>query len=1736
MPGADPTRDDLAFETDLLYIDVANSRIGINTATPSHDLQVDGTTRTTNLETDTQAKIATFTISGNTIASSSDTINLLPDGATPVVYQAKVLVNDNLQLSTNAIQTTALNSDLEIKTNGSGQVNINSNVLVTGSVHATGTITADGNLTLGSADNDSINFKADIDSNIIPNINNFYDLGSNPVFGGKEWQTTYTHNVEATNVTTTNITANNINLVLPQGNIVYVATTGNDLNAGLHEHNPVLTVKHALSLATGGTTVFVYPGTYIEEFPLVVPVGVNIRGAGIRAVNIKPTPLTRYNDAFLLNGETTIEDITVSDFFSGKNIFNVDAGSSGTTTINVGTAPFAHTYVSGGTIEISGTSYTITNAVYSHTTGILVLTHTGGTSHGGDGVYVSNLTFSCNGGTRVFPDNGYAFRFAPDILVTSKSPYIRNVTVITKGSTTSPSDPYGFDAGDAGKGAYIDGAYAHVNSNEAAMLFHAVTFITPNVDTITATNGARIEWLNSFTYFANKGMNLISSNEGFANQGQTALRLDNVIGTFDVGDTVDYYDAAGTTVLASGTIAKKDADGKIYLTGKVVGFDPAPVRVAKSITANGDAKLSTSVKKWGSASLALDGTGDYAFVQSSPDFQFGTGEWCVEAWVYNTATTGSNQIIFDFRTTDPQVIPTIYIDGATNHLHMSRDGLIVIDTGVSLSLNTWTHIAVAKSGTSTKFFKNGTQAGSTYTDTNNYIQGPLTIGSRFNFTNGFNGYIDDVRISKGTGRYTSNFTAPSAILPNDIYTVFLSRFDGANNATTFVDEVLLVQDVRSSSGGTSTEITLIDYSDFGVEVRAIGSADVYGNYGVYGDGPGVIAYLVGQNFAYIGAGKRSDNDNVYTIQANEVVELNDAKIYYSSVDQKGNFRIGDLFYVNQADGSVQFTTSSFDIQSSAGITFTDGTSTTTINGSEIDVGNFKISGNTIETVSGSFNVLAASDQINFANNVNIAGNLDVTGNVTIAGNIQVGNQTTDTVSFVAEVNSNIIPSTPSTYNLGAPGINWNALYTNEVTTGDVKINTNVITTTGTNEDLSLQANGTGKIVVPNNNVQIDQNLTVNGLTTLLTDVGITGTVNQTGAIEQTGDYNQTGNTDITGNLTVSTWAQFKNIRIDDTLISTQLTNTDLQLDANGTGKVIVPTSNVLFDQNLTVNGITSLNELQVTGTVTANAFTTGDILIDDNYITTTISNHNLELRANGTGKILVPSNNVEITNNLTVTTGLTSLQDTTIVGTVTHTGTITQTGDYNQTGDTIITGNLTVSTWSQFQNIRVDGQTISTTVTNSDLQLEANGTGRIYIPTSDVQIDQNLTVDGTISAGDITVDTTITSNAFTTGDILIDDNYITTTISNHNLELRANGLGKIQVPSNDVQIDQNLTVETNFTVTTGTSYLKNVGITGTITQTGDINQTGNFTSSGTSQITGDVTATGYLQVGQINLENNIIRSTTTNTDLQLLANGTGSVIVESIKFTDNNIQSIALDSDITLTPQGLGSVIVNSNQSLQIPVGTSVERPNGVNGRIRYNTTLNRYEGYNNGYWLQLSGVIDHSGNTRILAEASPGANNNVLYFYANNVLTTTIDSTKLYTQQFETNNLNINNNTISSITTNSDLNITTSGTGGVNVGNMRFYNNTITNTATDSITIFDNAGSGYFKFSGTNAVVIPSGDTGLRPVIAFTELGMLRYNTELAYVEIFNGTAWVSVAGTGGGVTFNDATELALGIVLALG
>ena len=174
----------------------------------------------------------------------------------------------------------------------------------------------------------------------------------------------------------------------------------------------------------------------------------------------------------------------------------------------------------------------------------------------------------------------------------------------------------------------------------------------------------------------------------------------------------------------------------------------------------GNAQISTTRSKFGGSSMYFDGTGDYLKIPSTAITGIGTGDFTIEFWIYRVGS--GTQIIFDQRSAATQVALCIFND-SSNNLQLYINGANRISAG-ALSANTWVHVAVCRSGTSTKMFVNGTQGGSTYTDSNNYLNNPIFIGIQFDATSGVNGYIDDFRLSN-YARYTANFTAPTAAFP-----------------------------------------------------------------------------------------------------------------------------------------------------------------------------------------------------------------------------------------------------------------------------------------------------------------------------------------------------------------------------------------------------------------------------------------------------------------------------------------------------------------------------------------------------------------------------------------------------------------------------------------------------------------------------------------------------------------------------------------------------------------------------------------------------------------------------------------------------------------------------------------------------------------------------------------------------------------------------------------------------------
>jgi hypothetical protein len=193
-------------------------------------------------------------------------------------------------------------------------------------------------------------------------------------------------------------------------------------------------------------------------------------------------------------------------------------------------------------------------------------------------------------------------------------------------------------------------------------------------------------------------------------------------------------------------------------------------------------------------SVFFDGTGDYLTVPSNAAFAFGTGDFTVEFWAYPTVNNRQDWIDVN-NGTGPRLL--VYYNGTNIVYNASNSDRI---TGPAMALNTWQHIAVSRVSGSTKLFINGTQVGSTYTDTTNYSSNqPVYVGKDGSGSTVVTGYMSNIRILKGTGLYTANTSTPTSPLTAIANTQLLIA-----QSTSIVDRSNNVFTITAAGGAAGT--------------------------------------------------------------------------------------------------------------------------------------------------------------------------------------------------------------------------------------------------------------------------------------------------------------------------------------------------------------------------------------------------------------------------------------------------------------------------------------------------------------------------------------------------------------------------------------------------------------------------------------------------------------------------------------------------------------------------------------------------------------------------------------------------------------------------------------------------------------------------------------------------------------------------------------------------------------------
>lgn len=176
-----------------------------------------------------------------------------------------------------------------------------------------------------------------------------------------------------------------------------------------------------------------------------------------------------------------------------------------------------------------------------------------------------------------------------------------------------------------------------------------------------------------------------------------------------------------------------------------------------AVTLNGNAVRSATQSKFGGYAAFFDGTGDYLSLPNHADWTLGTGDFTIEMWVWFASMPAAIKMLVC------QASGGMSLNvSATNKLAFAQDNVaqkIIGNTTVTASA--WHHVAVTRQSSILRLFLNGVPDATEVTDTTSYgSANVLTVGYGNNGTQyPFNGYIDELRITKGTARYISNFAA-----------------------------------------------------------------------------------------------------------------------------------------------------------------------------------------------------------------------------------------------------------------------------------------------------------------------------------------------------------------------------------------------------------------------------------------------------------------------------------------------------------------------------------------------------------------------------------------------------------------------------------------------------------------------------------------------------------------------------------------------------------------------------------------------------------------------------------------------------------------------------------------------------------------------------------------------------------------------------------------------------------------
>ena len=175
---------------------------------------------------------------------------------------------------------------------------------------------------------------------------------------------------------------------------------------------------------------------------------------------------------------------------------------------------------------------------------------------------------------------------------------------------------------------------------------------------------------------------------------------------------------------------------------------------------SGDTQISTNQSKFGGGSIQFDGAGDFLSLPASADWALGTSDFTVDFWVQFSAAPGTVHLIGSHTAGTYSEWAVVYSGNAVSFLMKNS---VVLTYGWTPALNTWHHLAVTRAGGIVSLIVNGRLVGAAanYSDLQPGARA-LTIGATDNNAYFLNGYLDEIRINKGTAYWSAGFTLPAS--------------------------------------------------------------------------------------------------------------------------------------------------------------------------------------------------------------------------------------------------------------------------------------------------------------------------------------------------------------------------------------------------------------------------------------------------------------------------------------------------------------------------------------------------------------------------------------------------------------------------------------------------------------------------------------------------------------------------------------------------------------------------------------------------------------------------------------------------------------------------------------------------------------------------------------------------------------------------------------------------------------